>query len=132
MTVHGVNAGICEFHHLPPSAFHRSSGHHLSALYMSCAPDTGHSVPKLTIDIPNQTHTMGCLLRPHLFAQGAPFAACIVTHPQETSLRIIVHASNPTECLEMAISSAEHMVEEMVRAVDACQHHIDALEPTAR
>lgn len=82
---------------------------------------------QLTIDIPDQSYTLGCLLRQNLFSHGAEFAACIVTHPQDTFLRIIVHGENPFELLESALNTAECTINQMLCAVDSYQCHFDAL-----
>jgi DNA-directed RNA polymerase subunit L len=74
---------------------------------------------QVRIDIPDQSSTLGCLLRNCLFEHGASFAACISPHPQDTSLRVIVQHDDPKQCIEDAFRTADVTLERMQNVVDA-------------
>lgn len=73
----------------------------------------------LEICLPGEGHTLGCLLRDWLFENGASYAACIVPHPQDNFLRIVVEADDPRQCILDSISAARAQVESCVQTVRA-------------
>ena len=78
-----------------------------------------------SIVIPNQTHTLACLLRHHLFANGASFAACTVPHPLDEDLTItLAHADSCKECLLAALRDARSDVEKCITAINAYKSHL--------
>ena len=81
---------------------------------------------EIRTDIPDQSYTLGCMIRRNLFDHGASFASCIVPHPQDTFLRVTVQHENPYNCIELALGTAEHTIDTMLKTVDAHQCHIDA------
>ena len=77
--------------------------------------------------MPNQGHTLGSLLREALFEHGASFAACVVPHPQDRFLRIVVDADNPTQVVLDAIMALRAELQEYKRTIGAYRAHRDAL-----
>lgn len=64
------------------------------------------------IVIPGEGYTLGCMLTPYMFENGATFAACIVPHPQETSLTIKVsHSDGGKKCILDSILDARQVLE---------------------
>ena len=77
-----------------------------------------------TYVIKNQTHTLACLLRHHLFANGASFASCIVPHPLDTDLVInLSHSESCKECLLASLRDARVEVEQCIKTVNAYKAH---------
>lgn len=74
-----------------------------------------------TID--EQGHTIGCMLRPRLFQNGAKFAACVVLHPQDKHLIMKVDADDEYQCIMDAIYSANKDLDQMIREVDTFITH---------
>ena len=74
-----------------------------------------------TID--KQGHTLGCMLRPRLFANGATFAACVVLHPQDKHLVMKVEAADADQCVMDAIYAATNDLDQMIREVDSFIAH---------
>ena len=74
-----------------------------------------------TID--DQGHTIGCMLRPRLFENGASFAACVVLHPQDKNLVMKVEAADPNQCVMDAIYQATKDLDQMIREVDTFITH---------
>ena len=62
-----------------------------------------------TFDIQNENHTVGCLLRPRLFAEGARFAACIVKHPKDTFMSIQIDADDDKQCILSAVKLSDNI-----------------------
>ena len=56
-----------------------------------------------TYKIPDQGHTLACLLRATLFEHGATEAACVVLHPQDTDLTVRVRSDDDRATLRGAI-----------------------------
>ena len=81
-----------------------------------------------TFDIQNENHTVGCLLRPRLFAEGARFAACIVKHPKDTFMSIQIDADDDKQCILSAIESAHRDLDNMIKYVDSYKHHMTISE----
>tara|TARA_B100000945_G_C20376759_1_gene595001 strand:- start:610 stop:918 length:309 start_codon:yes stop_codon:yes gene_type:complete len=82
--------------------------------------------------IENQGHTIACLLRERLFNEGATFAACIVKHPQDKNLNIVIEADDPKKCLLSAISSAELVLDNMIKAVTSYQIHNEIIDESMK
>jgi DNA-directed RNA polymerase subunit L len=74
-----------------------------------------------TID--EQGHTIGCMLRPRLFENGATFAACVVLHPQDKHLVMKVEAADADQCVINAIYAATKDLDQMIREVDTFITH---------
>lgn len=81
-----------------------------------------------TYDIENEDHTVGCLLRPRLFQEGAKFAACIVKHPKDTFISIQIESDDEKQCLLNAITNAQNDLEKMIKYVDAHKIHMNLQE----
>lgn len=80
-----------------------------------------------TFVIKNQTHTLACLLRHHLFENGATFASCTVPHPLDTDLTIkIEHNESCKTCLLASLRDARGDIEQCVKTVHAYQAHLEA------
>ena len=74
------------------------------------------------IDIPEQDHTLACIIRSMLFENGATFAACVMPHPLDTSLKVIVsHPESAKVCLLDALRDAMGEVEQCSRAAKSRQ-----------
>tara|TARA_B100001741_G_scaffold57866_1_gene45303 strand:- start:1231 stop:1518 length:288 start_codon:yes stop_codon:yes gene_type:complete len=73
--------------------------------------------------IDEQGHTIGCMLRPRLFKNGAKFAACVVVHPQDKHLVMKVEADDEYQCVMDAIYSANKDLDQMIREVDTFIAH---------
>lgn len=73
--------------------------------------------------IDEQSHTIGCMLRPRLFENGATFAACVVLHPQDKHLVIKVEADDVNQCVMDAIYAATKDLDQMIREVDTYIAH---------
>lgn len=69
-------------------------------------------MPREKIVVPGEGHTLACLIRTALFDNDATFAACVVPHPQDDSLTVEIEASNPKECLLLALRDARAEVEQ--------------------
>lgn len=76
------------------------------------------------IVIPNQGHTVACLIRRALFQNNASFASCIVSHPQDTNLNVEIEHSDPKKCLLMALRDAREEIETCLRTVN--RHMVSA------
>ena len=65
------------------------------------------------ITLPNQGHTLACMIRNYLFENGASFAACIVPHPLNTDLTVKIQSETitPKECLLQSLQDARQEVE---------------------
>lgn len=77
--------------------------------------------------IKEQTHTLACLLRTHLFENGATFASCTVPHPLDNDL--IVKVSHPESCKECLLSSlrdARRDIEQCINTINAYKAHVEA------
>lgn len=74
-------------------------------------------MPREVIHIPNQGHTLGCLIRRALFENEASFASCIVPHPQDTSLKIELVHDDCKKCLLLALRDARAELESYLRVV---------------
>lgn len=59
-------------------------------------------MPFERIVLPSEGHTLASMLRDELFASGATFAACIVTHPLDTDL--VVEIEHPSDCKECLLT----------------------------
>jgi DNA-directed RNA polymerase subunit L len=68
---------------------------------------------KETIVIPNQGHTLACMLRTLLFEHGAQFASCTVPHPQDQDLVIVIHHED--DCKECLLSSLRELRDTLER-----------------
>ena len=80
-----------------------------------------------TFRIPNEGHTLACMIRHLLFENGAEYAACVVRHPQDDFLDVEVDAESDSK--EVLLSSL-HQALETVRAyratVNGVRAHIEA------
>lgn len=65
--------------------------------------------------IPNQGHTLACMIRTGLFENSATETSCVVVHPQDTSLKVEIKHDNPKECLLMALRDARLEIEGYTR-----------------
>tara|TARA_B100000482_G_C12567239_1_gene282473 strand:+ start:512 stop:784 length:273 start_codon:yes stop_codon:yes gene_type:complete len=81
-----------------------------------------------TFEIENEDHTVGCLLRPRLFNEGASFAACVVKHPKDTFISIQIEADDEIDCLLSAITNAHNDLDKMIKYVDAHKIHMNMEE----
>lgn len=81
------------------------------------------------IRIPNQGHTLACMLRHYLFDNGASFAACTVPHPLDTELTVKIQCeeSTPKECLQSALRDAEEEIEAALKVVRGHLAHTEAM-----
>ena len=77
----------------------------------------------LVLNIPDEGHTVGCLLRNRLFMFGADFAACIVSHPQDKNLLIKVQGENCHEIIKDALDASKKDVNEMLKSVQSYIFH---------
>ncbi len=73
----------------------------------------------LEVIVENETHTLACLIRPYLFKNGAEFGACVVEHPQQKHLKILIENStnNEKDILETSIKNARQDLEMLLREV---------------
>lgn len=79
------------------------------------------------IIIPNQGHTLACMIRAGLFANNASFASCIVSHPQDTDLSVEIDHSNPKECLLATLRDVRSEITSHMRVVDSHMVHMDMM-----
>ena len=80
-------------------------------------------MPREEIVIPDQTHTLACLIRERLFENDAIFAACVVPHPQDTSLTVTIEADDCKKCLQSALREARQDVEGIINSFKAHSAH---------
>ncbi len=76
-------------------------------------------MPREEIVIPNHTHTLACLIRERLFENDATFAACVVPHPQDTTLTVTIEADDCKKCLQSALREARQDVEGIIDSFKA-------------
>ena len=77
--------------------------------------------------IKEQTHTLACLLRHHLFENGATFASCTVPHPLDTDLLVkLSHPENCKECLLSSLMDARNDIEQCIKTINAYKAHMEA------
>lgn len=70
-------------------------------------------MPRLQIRVEDSDHLLACLLRNPLFQEGASFASCIMSHPQDTFLTIEVESdSSPHLLLERAVHASERRLDQ--------------------
>lgn len=70
------------------------------------------------IIIPDQGHTLACILRRGLFENEAESASCVVVHPQDTTLKVEIKHEDPKKCLLMALRDARDEIEEYMKSVN--------------
>jgi|OM-RGC.v1.033382471 DNA-directed RNA polymerase subunit L len=75
----------------------------------------------MRVQLPDQGHTLACLLRAALFEQGATEAACVVLHPQDTHLTIDIKtpSDDAHAVLRKAILAVRADVKELRKCVQA-------------
>jgi len=73
----------------------------------------------LEITIPNEGHTVACLLRNRLFDNDAEFAACVVPHPQSKDLIIKVDGVNPVSIIKNSINDARNTISNIQAGVNS-------------
>ena len=81
------------------------------------------------IILPNQSHTLACMIRQTLFDNGALFAACTVPHPLDSNLTVRIETNSsttPKKCLLLSLNDACNEVETSIRAIHAYRAHVDA------
>ena len=79
------------------------------------------------IVLPDQGHTLACMIRQHLFDNGASFAACTVPHPLDTGLTVRLDCpGGPKECLLAALRDASEEVQAAIKVVKTHIAHDDA------
>lgn len=79
------------------------------------------------IIIPDQGHTLACMIRQLLFDNGASFAACTVPHPLDQGLTVRLECPTPPkECLLAALLDANEEVEASIKCVKSHIAHNDA------
>lgn len=72
------------------------------------------------ICIPDEGHTLACLIRNYLFENGASFAACTVPHPLDSHLTVKIQCDStitPKECLLGSLRDAKEEVAAAIRVV---------------
>ena len=79
------------------------------------------------IQLPEQSHTLACVLRSLLFENGATEAACVVLHPQDTHLTVDIRAEDCFETLRNALLQAKAQVATLKHAVATQQHQLAAV-----
>ncbi len=82
---------------------------------------------QVSIDIPDQGHTLANMLKGKLFDNGASFAACIVPHPEDTFLRVTVTADDPKECILAALRDCASVVDQAKTDIKAYKAHCDII-----
>lgn len=81
-------------------------------------------MPKESVTIPNEGHTLACMLRVPLFNNGAEFASCTVPHPQATDLVVTVHhGTSCRECLVDSLHDVRNTLESYKKTVLAVRVH---------
>lgn len=77
------------------------------------------------IVIPDQCHTLGCLLKHHLEDNGCSFSACIVPHIEDSSLHVsIEHESmSPKTCLLTSLRDAREEVKLLLDSLNSYKIH---------
>lgn len=70
--------------------------------------------------VENETHTLACLIRPNLFKCGADFGACVVEHPQQKFLKILIDSASksPVKVLEDSLKQSRTTLESMLRDIN--------------
>lgn len=91
--------------------------------FYRCEDTVCCSMQREQIVVPNQGHTLACMLRASLLKNDASFASCIVPHPQDEDLTIEIEHRRPRECLLMALRDARAEITSYIRTVDS--HLID-------
>lgn len=71
------------------------------------------------LDIENEGHTLGCLLRKNLIDTEANISACIVPHPQDNFLRITIQSEQPKENIIDAFQKSLSMIKDMKNTINA-------------
>jgi DNA-directed RNA polymerase subunit L len=71
--------------------------------------------------IPDQGHTLACLLRALLFEHGATEAACVVLHPQDTDLTVYIRSEDQRATLRNAIVASMAEIGALRKSVRAHQ-----------
>ena len=80
-----------------------------------------------TVVIENQTHTLACLIRSHLFANDASFASCTVPHPLDKDLTVkLKHDDSCKDCLLASLRDARNDIEQCIRTVTNYDAHVSA------
>ena len=79
------------------------------------------------IHIPNQGHTLACMIRDLLFEHGANFGACVAPHPQSSDLRVDIEADDCKACLRASLHEARLTVENCLKAIEAKVIHDEAI-----
>ena len=81
------------------------------------------------IILPNQSHTLACMIRQTLFDNGAVFAACTVPHPLDSNLTVRIETNSsttPKKCLLLSLNDACSEVEASIRVIHAYKAHVEA------
>lgn len=84
-------------------------------------------MPHEEVLLPDAGHTLACLLRHRLFDNGARFAACVVPHPLDTHLKIVVEADDCKDCILSSLFEARQDVELALRAFASYDAHVMAM-----
>lgn len=82
----------------------------------------------MRVQLPDQGHTLACLLRAALFEQGATEAACVVLHPQDIHLTIDIKTTSEDDAhavLRKAILAVRADVKELRKCVQAHESFLD-------
>lgn len=87
-----------------------------------------HQMPKESIVIPEQGHTLACTIRERMFENGAEFAACVVAHPQDTTLKVTIDAPDCKDCIKSSLQDAQNDIENALRAVAAYMAHQELIQ----
>ena len=77
------------------------------------------------IVIPNQGHTLACMLRSALFENMAENASCIVVHPQDTNLKVEIKHKDPKTCLLLALRDVRSELEGYMSSLNSHQIQTD-------
>ena len=85
-------------------------------------------MPHEEICLPNAGHTLACMIRHRLFENGARFAACVVPHPLDTHLKVVVEADNCKDCILSSLLDARHDIELALRTFASYDAHMLALQ----
>ena len=81
-------------------------------------------MPRERVYIANEGHTLACMIRSLLFANGATFAACIVAHPLHERLEIeIEHPDDCKRCLLDSLRDARVELDQFVNVLKSRQIH---------
>lgn len=84
-------------------------------------------MPHEEVLLPDAGHTLACMLRHRLFDNGARFAACVVPHPLDTHLKIMLEADDCKDCILSSLFEARNDVELALRAFASYDAHVMAM-----